>query len=380
MRAVSATSVNHDPYRAGMALGETLGAVEPEVVFLFSSIHFAAPDLIEGLYDGLGRDDVIVVGNSGDGCFESSGVFDYGAAALGLNSDGRVSWRLDRVGDLNDNLERKLEGLISRLSEGELPRLAYLVSDFRVDPCVVEATLNRTAAFPIVGGLAMDDRKGAACFIYANREVTNDVIVMLAAYGDLEFSLAVGNSQPSVGHPGRIEAASSHVIDRIDGVTAAEFIERETGKPVLQTDRGVLSVRISGPNGPNEARLRSIMLKATLSSGSLGFFGGVNVGETVQACQADPEIMLNEIRRIAGHLSGQGSEPAAALIVSCTGRKAFLGPLIEREVNELKQAFSPGLPIAGFPSRGEIAPLPRGEGYTRNLFHNMTCATVVFWR
>jgi hypothetical protein len=28
--------------------------------------------------------------------------------------------------------------------------------------------------------------------------------------------------------------------------------------------------------------------------------------------------------------------------------------------------------LAGFPSFGEIAPLRRRGGYTRNLFHNMT--------
>jgi len=28
------------------------------------------------------------------------------------------------------------------------------------------------------------------------------------------------------------------------------------------------------------------------------------------------------------------------------------------------------LPLAGFPSLGEIAPLRVGNGYTRNLFHN----------
>ena len=52
MRTVSAQTRHPDPYRAGLALGEALAECAPEVVFLFSSIHYGQDaDLLEGIQD-----------------------------------------------------------------------------------------------------------------------------------------------------------------------------------------------------------------------------------------------------------------------------------------------------------------------------------------
>ena len=40
MRTQSAQTHQSDPYRAGLELGEALAECAPEVVFLFSSIHY----------------------------------------------------------------------------------------------------------------------------------------------------------------------------------------------------------------------------------------------------------------------------------------------------------------------------------------------------
>ena len=56
MRAASASTRITDPYRAGVVLGESLAELQPEVVFLFSSIHEAVPELLSGFYDGLEHD------------------------------------------------------------------------------------------------------------------------------------------------------------------------------------------------------------------------------------------------------------------------------------------------------------------------------------
>ena len=72
MRARSSSTIVTDPYRAGIALGESLATMSPEVVFLFSSIDYSVPELLEGLHDALDRDDVIVVGNSGNGFYETT--------------------------------------------------------------------------------------------------------------------------------------------------------------------------------------------------------------------------------------------------------------------------------------------------------------------
>ena len=92
----------------------------------------------------------------------------------------------------------------------------------------------------------------------------------------------------------------------------------------------------------------------------------------MRVCLAHPEDMVAEVRAIAEAASASGRVPVAALVVSCSGRKAVLGTHIGHEISALTEAFVAGLPLAGFPSLGEIAPLQGANGYTRNLFHNMT--------
>ena len=373
MRAVSSSTVVHDPYRAGVALGEALAGLAPEVVFLFSSVDYAFPELLEGLHDALQRDDLIVVGNSGDGFYETAGVSNHGAVVLGLNSGGQVRWRLERFGQLNEDLEGKVEQLMASLTvDGERPCLGYLISDFRVDAARIESVLRERVTFPVVGGFAADHRQMAKCFLYVNRSVIDDALVMLAAYGDLRFSISVGNSLRAVGRAGLVEAAERAQVHRIDGISAMDFIEREIGKPVLQTDRGILSLLVLDPEVPEEKHLRSIVPDFSMNPGSLGLFCGIAKGRTVQVCVARPEDMVAEAHAIANAACARHGAPAAALVISCSGRKALLGGHIGHETEALKSAFPLGLPLAGFASFGEFAPLSRDGGYTRNLFHNMS--------
>lgn len=378
MRAKSSSTIVTDPYRAGIALGESLASMSPEVVFLFSSIHYSVPELLEGLHDALDLDEVIVVGNSGNGFYETTVSSDHGAVVLGLSSDGRVRWRLAYAERLREDLDHKVEKLMASLSiDGEAPCLGYLVSDFSIDVSRIEAVLRETLSFPVVGGLAADDYLMQSSYIYVNREVFSNALVVLAAYGDLRFSIHVGQTSKTIGHSGRIEAIEGTQLHRIDGISAKDFIERETGKPVLQTDRGTISLLVLDAEFSEEKRLRSIIPELLDRQGSLGLIGGIAGGRSVQVCLARPEDLIAEIHTIAEAASFSAKGPIAALVISCSGRKTLLGAQIAHEVRALTHAFAPGLPLAGFTSYGEIAPLPRADGYTRNLFHNMTYVLLV---
>lgn len=381
MRALAASTTVFDPYRAGIALGEALAPIAPEVVLLFSSTHYSVPELLEGLHDALERDGVIVVGNSGNGVYATDGPHDHGAVALALNSDGAVRWALESLDGLDDELEARFEALMGRLGAGgQTPRLGFLISDFRVDASRIEALLGRCADFPVIGGLATDSRQRSDCFVYVGRTVASDALAVLAAYGDLRFSIALGNSPQTVGRVGVVEEARGTQLLRIDGVSAMEFIERETGKPVLQTDRGVLSIQLRDPQAADEKRLRTIVRDFPSDHGALGLFGGIAKGHTVQVCLARAEDMVDEVRALAQAEAAHGKDIAAALVISCSGRKFLLGAQIENEVSALTSTFAADLPVAGFLSAGEIGPLRRGDAYTRNLFHNMTYVLLLIER
>ena len=175
-----------------------------------------------------------------------------------------------------------------------------------------------------------------------------------------------------MGRPGRVEDAEGTNIRCVDGVSAMDFIERETGKPVLQTDRGIVSLTIIDPDQPNVRRLRSIVPDFSTDAGHLGLYGGIETGKTIQVCLARPDDLINEVHAIAEAATQLDFQPKAAVIVSCGGRKQLLGDKIHHETAALNAAFADQLPLVGFPSFGEIGPLQSADGYSRNLFHNMT--------
>lgn len=376
MRATSAVTPIADPYRAGLALGEELAGLAPEVVFLFSSIHLGqSPELLEGLYDGLGRDEVTVIGNSGDGFYANNGTSDLGASALALNSDGAVRWSVVHAAGVNADPIGTTRAVLAAVQEqlhGRDPALMMMVSDFNTDASEIEKVIEAETTVPMVGGLAADDNQMQDCVVFANRAVLHDCVAVLIADGPVKFRIDIGNSIAPAGRPGVVEQAEGKTLRTIDGLDAQTFIERQIGKEVMQSDRGITSLTIIDADQPAIKRLRSIVPQFTRMEGALGLYGGIEQGRLVQVCLARPEDLIREVYDIAGRARAE-FEPVAALIISCNGRKGLLGEQLHHEIDALAQEFGPQLPLAGFPSFGEIGPLRLPDGrYSRNLFHNMT--------
>ena len=376
MRAKSASTTIVDAYRAALSLGQSLAEVDPEIVFLFVTVHYDNWDeFMDGLRDGLDNPAVRVIGASGDGVHELGYSGDIGAAALGLNSGGKVRWHIEtgeRVGaDPEGAVRRALAKLAARL-EGRAPAFYFLLSDFNTDASRIETVVRDEIAVPVVGGMAADDNdKMEYCCLFADGALAPDSVVMLAVDGPLAFQIHVGNTISAVGAPGKIDEATGKLLSRIAGVDAARFVERETGKPVLRSDQGAIALTILDGGNKGERKLRSIAQNSRSETGTLTLHGGIEHGETVQVCLASPAQLVAEVHAIAAAAAATGFAPSAALVVSCAGRKLLLGGDTDYEAQAVAERF-PGLPIAGFPSFGEIGPLFHEGKYTRNLHHNMT--------
>lgn len=376
MKALSASTLMSDPYRAGVALGEALKPIDPEVVLIFSAIYYGdTPELLEGLSDTLEREELIIIGSSSDGFYESKAVSDHGVAALGLNAEGKVQWHAACATGVKAQTVDTTRSALHQLNQsldGVAPDLMIFFSDFRADGSKVEQVLRDEVPVPVVGGFAADDNRMENCVLFYNRQIVRDGVVILAACGPLQFDILVGNTLPPVGRPGVVRAAEGTLIRDIDGIGGMDFIERETGKPVLQTDRGVVTLTVIDAEHPQRKRLRSIVPDFGDKQASLGLYGGIETGERVQVCLANPEQLIEEVRTLAEQTRANRFPPKAALVVSCIGRKQVLGTAVTHEVDLLANAFPEGLPMAGFPSFGEIGPLKENGGYTPNMFHNMT--------
>lgn len=377
MRAISASTTIADPYRAALSLGQAVAGIAPEILFLFATVHYEDwPEFMSGLYDGIGNTEVRIIGASGDGVHELAQTCDVGASVLALSSDGAVQWRIatgDRVREDPEGAVRRALATLSEQMEGRTPAFYFLVSDFHTDASRIEAVIRDEIAVPVIGGLAGDDNdKMERCCVFADGVMLSDSIAVLAVDGPLAFQVHIGNSLTEVGRPGEIDAASGKTVSRISGMAAADFVLQETGKPFLRSDQGIVTLTILDSGEPGERKLRAVARSIGSDSGALTLHGGVRPGDLVQVCLGKPEDLKAEVRAIAERVAASSFVPSAALVVSCAGRKWLMGGQIDFEVRAIADKFNGKLPIAGFPSFGEIGPLWHAGHYTRSLFHNMT--------
>lgn len=378
MRAQSVTTRDADPYRAGAELGAALRGFQPEQVLLFSTIQYdGSAELLAGFHDSLGYD-VPLIGGTGDGFYETTGTADWGAVAIGLHGEGELGWHSGYARGLGADPEGCTRRALAQAAAGAAPALYLLFCDFRSDATRIEQVIEKEIAVPVVGGLTSDDNRIERSFQFCNREVLTDAAVALAISGPLRYEIRIGNSIPAIGDTGCIDQAAGTEVQKISGISAADFIEQQTGKPVLHSDRGVTTFTVIDADNPNVRRLRSIVQNSGELEGALGLYGGIATGKRIQVCLARPSELIAEVQQLAQELASSDFDPAAAVIVSCAGRKWLLGREIEQEVRALREQISTSLPLAGFPSFGEIGPLKLADGYSANLFHNMTYVLLMF--
>lgn len=383
MKAVSCFSTQMDPYRAGLEIGEGLIAINPEVIFLVTSIHYGgSPELTSGIYDALGNDHVVLIGNTGDGFYERNKVADFGVSAMGINSEGVARWHLasaSGVGEAPREASRKCMEQLSVACDSATPSFYYFVTDYRTDSSEVLVTLREMTSLPVVGGEAADDFSFNQCFVYANREVLEDSIVMLAVEGAISFDISIAQDIRPVGNMGEVTQSSGTQIRSIDNLPAIDFVEKELGKPLVGVDGGVVTLKLMGEQ-EQEQCLRSLLTphRGGKRQGEVDLFGGVEQGDFVKVCLANPEEVIQDVKNVVSSISDLPFNPVAGLIVSCAGRKRLLGEKIECEVTELVEQYPKLEALVGFPSFGEFGPVKEGNTYSRPLFHNMTFILILF--
>ncbi len=380
MKSKSTFSQDMDPYRAGIEIADALKEIRPEIIFLFTSIHYAgSEEMTEAIYDVIESDDLLIIGCSGDGFYERNMVANIGASALAINTDGAIHWKLEMETGVGltpyDTTVRCFRRLKKTCPES---RVIILFSDFRTDASeVIRAVAD--SDIPVIGGMAGDDFSMESCFIYNNRQVVTDTVIMLALSGDFPFEIfAVHNMKPE-GKIGTITKCQATSIQTISNTPAMHFVEEAMGKPFEHLDRGTITVNVMHPENSRIIRHRSLLLsKNPAQDTEIRLFGGIAEGEKVQLCLTTPEEIIAEVKSVADGLDQLPFQPMAAVVVSCAGRKHLLGNKNKLEINELVKAMKMPKALAGFPSLGEISPVKTDDGYSEPLFHNMTYVVFAF--
>ncbi len=377
MRFRSAGTSNSDSYRAGCEIGEALRDLSPEVILLFASISFEndSADLFAGVYDGLDTTDVVIFGGTGDGIYETSLIAHYGVSALGITSDGRVGWSAA----VETGVDADSVGTARTCARNALARAngpvswAFVLADgVKADGTGIVAGVRSVLAVPFVGGLAGDDRRFSRSRIFLNGREVEDGVAILLASGDLPFITNTASGWTPFGAAGIVEECRGNTLCRISGRPPMSFIRDQIDKPLAEADLGMIALAIYRNATDESFYLRSLS-RFDDTDGSITVFGSIERGAVVRVCGISQEQVLSGVSTALAGVRQRGFTPAAAVIVSCVGRKWLLDDCGRQEVELVRKAVGSHLPLVGFPSFGEIGPLLSPEGtYSESLFHNVS--------
>jgi hypothetical protein len=367
-----------DAYRAGSEIGEVLKDISPEVILLFASITFESDytDIFAGLYDGLETRKVIVFGGTGDGIYETSLTTHYGVCALGISSGGHTKWSTAvEIGVGTDSA-----GTACRCATAALEQLAgkaewafVLADGVTADGTGIASGVRELFSFPFIGGMTGDDRKFTHSRIFLNGRVVEDGVAILLASGSMPFVTHSASGFIPIGAPGTVEESHGKTIQRIGDQTPLTFIKDQIGKPIAEADLGILALA-AYTDQSQEQFFQRVLFRFDKLTGAITTFGSIPTGTTVRVSGADREQLLQAVSSCIETAVRSGFTPAAAIIISCVGRKWQLDTCGEEEVQAIQDAIGHHIPLVGFPSFGEIGPFFRDDGtYTESFFHNAAC-------
>jgi len=373
----SASSSLTDAYRAGSEIGETLRGICPEVILLFTSITFDSDyeGFFSGLYDALETRDVIVFGGTGDGIYETSLTAHYGVSALGFASGGRIRWSasIERgVGNDSEEVSRRCATVALERIGGEPSWACVLADGVTADGTGVASGVRDVLTIPFIGGMTGDDRKFTRSRVFLNGEAVEDGVAVLLAKGEFPCFVSTTSGFTPIGAAGVVEVSHGKTVSRIGGRTAQAFIREQIGKTLAESDHGIVALATY-----TDDTMQQFFMRA--SSGvdpqteSVRLFGSIPEGAIVRVSCAGREQLLRGVSKSVEALSRSGFQPAAAIIVSCAGRKWQLNSCGQEEVAAFQDALGHNLPLIGFPSFGELGPfLQDDNSCSESFFHNVS--------
>lgn len=227
------------------------------------------------------------------------------------------------------------------------------------------------ANVPIVGGSAGDQFRFQKTYQFFGTEVFTDALPVLIFSGDLRLSHGTGCGWQPIGSKSTVTKSQNTVLYEIDGQSALEFYQKYLGdrQPTAEHPLYVYE-------GDSDRCYLRVPNTCDLETGSINFLGNIPQGATVQLAEIsrDQVIAASETSFKMALEHYPGTEPEAVLIFSCCCRRWLLGTRAKEEYALVKNALPKMMPIAGFYTYGEFAPLQQQGS---NYYHQETFVTLL---
>jgi hypothetical protein len=229
----------------------------------------------------------------------------------------------------------------------------------------------------IWGGKAGDDLQGKDTFVFTNNNSSNQGILLLAIDNDkISVKGQAESGWKAVGTPKAITKSEGLWIYTLDDQPALDVMIKYMGYK-FQHDKDseiVYDAKISSPvmlvREKGEPVIRSQAF-INWSDKSIMLSGNFDQNDKIRfTLPPDFEVVDDVIESSKRLKESELPEADALIMFSCSGRLVELGPMLNREIDGVRNTFN--TPLVGFFTYGEYGRATNGN----NEYHNYTCCWV----
>jgi len=356
----------------------------PNLVIVFTSVHFQSKKLLEGIYYVFGQD-VNILGCTGSGIITESGVHKYGVAIMAIYST-KIHFGISAIQKINKDNPRESGEKFARSALKKLGtttrEIGLIFSDGLIEKgsellMGIKDVLGRS--FPIIGGSAADNMHFSKTYQYFNREILNNALIGTILSGEAVFGYGLRHGWKPLGRPHTVTQSSGNILKKIEGEPAVEIYKNYFKKSLEEIKSLLMQISILYPlgiylSGEEEYLLRNVI--RIDADGGIVCQGDIPEGSEIRIMMGTQESALSAAKQAAWEAKNvlKDIPIQGAIIFESVSRINLLGHRVNEEINIIKSILGESTPIVGVCTFGEQAPLRSLEYHGESHFHNETVA------
>lgn len=379
-------STKKDPFEAArnasaQALEQILPKA-PNLIIVFSSIHFISKYLLEGIYSVFQKN-TTVLGCSGSGIITNSGIYKYGLTIMAIYSES-IKFDTGLIREVNKNNPRESGENFARQVLKKLGNktreICFILSDGLIEKgsellLGIKDVLGRS--FPIIGGSAGDNLRFSKTYQYFNKEILNNALIGIILSGEGIFGYSLRHGWQPLGRPHTVTWSNGNIIKEIEDRPAVEIYETYFGKNLDEIKALFSQISILYPLGIYLSDEEEYLLRNPIrvdSKGALICQGDIPQGSQIKLMMGTKESALQAAKQAVWEAKNalKNVPVLAAIVFESVSRIKLLGYRANEELNIIKNILGSDVPLIGVCTFGEQAPLKSLGYHGESRFHNET--------
>jgi hypothetical protein len=381
------TSNDSNPKKAGAeACNQALQKVsDPELVVVFSSVKHDQREMINGVKEI--SKDTPLVGCSTAGEITTEGPTEGNVAVMAIKSES-INFTVGKGGDLKSGAREAGAELAKNIMGKSKEKINCLI--------MFSDVLNGNGAevvrgiqdmlgkdFLIIGGAAGDDFLFKQTYEYHNDDILSSSIVGVGLSGDYGVGVGVRHGWITIGAPMKVTKSDGAVLKELDGKPAVSIYEDYFGKKADELREEPLArMAITYPlgmsiEGSNELLIRDPIIVD--DEGAITCAAEIPEGSEVRLMIGSKEEAIGAAEEAAKQALSElkGKTPKAAIVFDCIARRKLFGRYAKDEIDAIQNVLGKDIPLVGFYTYGEIAPIGDNVENCFSRFHNETSVILV---